>query len=131
MLKIAAPCPAFVDDSFFIADAVIVGIPVKEDIVRVRLADQHAIIERKEETGQLQFVGKNTMLVKDAVVPARPVHRDTARWLQFAGTVDVLHVSGHLCDKQAAVAVKGHRHRFGDIRFAQDQFHVVAGRQLE
>ncbi len=59
------------------------------------------------------------------------MHRDPAGGLPLAVAVDVLHVGPHFGDKHPAVAIE-HRHNgVRDFRFAEDQIHPVARRQLE
>jgi len=129
VLEVAPARAAFVDGMFFITDAVVIGVAVEKDVVGVRLPDEDAVVDGEEETGKRQVIRKDTMLVKDAVVPARPVHRDPAprRVLVFA--VDLLHVGVHLRHVKTTVAVEGHRDGLGDVGLAQDEFHAIARRQ--
>ena len=131
MLKIAAARAALIHWLLFIAHTVAVGVLVEIDVVRVGLADQHAIGQRQQQARQLQLVGKDAMHVVLAIALARPMHGHAARAHQLVRAVDVAHVAAHLRDEEPAVAIKSDANRLRDVRLAQDQLHAITGRQLE
>lgn len=126
VLEVAPARAAFIDGTLLVADSVSVSITIEKDIVGIRFPDEDPIVDGEKEAGKHQIVRKDTMLVKDAVVSARPVHRDPTlrRVLVFA--VDLLHVGVHLRDIKTTVAVEGHRDGFGDVGLAQDELHAIA-----
>ena len=131
MLQIAAARPALIHRLLFIAHAVAVRVLVEIDVVRVRLADQHAIGQRQQQARQLQLIGKDAMHVVFAIALARPMHRHAACAHQLVRAVDVAHVAAHLRDIEPAIAIKRDANRLRDVRLAQDQLHAIPRRQLE
>ena len=131
MLKIAAARSALIHGLLFIAHAIAVRVFVEIDVVRVGLADQHAIGEWQQQARQLQLVRKDAMHVVLAIALARPVHGHAARAHQFVRAIDVLHVAAHLRDVEPAIAIKSDANRLRDVRLAQDQLHAIPRRQLE
>jgi hypothetical protein len=59
------------------------------------------------------------------------MERDAAAVGDLAGAVDVLHVGAHLGDEHAPVAVEDRDNRLLDVRLGEDEFELVAGRDLE
>lgn len=131
MLQIATARAALIHRLLFIAHPIAVGVFVEVDVIRVRLADQHAIGHRQQQARQLELVGKDAMHVVFAIALARPMHGHAARAHQLVRAVDVAHVAAHLRDEEPAIAIEGHANRLRDIRLAQDKVHAITGRQLE
>ena len=119
MLQIAAARPALIHGLLLIAHAVGVGVFVEIDVVRVGLADQHAIGEWQQQARQLQLVRKDAMHVVLAIALARPMHGHAARAHQFVRAIDVLHVAAHLRDVEPAIAIEGQANRLRAIPWRQ------------
>ena len=132
MLQISPARPAREKRLLFIRHAVAVRVRVGEQIIRVRLAhDDAPFVQRHEHPRQHQPVDENAVPVIHAVAFRRPMQRDAARFGQLILAVDLLHVAAKFRHENPPVAIKRRDHRLLDVRLAQHQLRMVAGRQLE
>ena len=132
MLEIS-PAPASdVKRLLFVRDAVAIRVGVDEEIVRVCLAhDDAPLVQRHEHPRQHELVDENRVLVIHAVAFRRPVQGDAADLVELVLAIDVLHVAAQLGDKHPPVAIERDHARLLDVRLAQHQLKLVAGRELE
>ena len=96
------------------------------DVVGVRDAHEHAIIERQDHARQHDVVEIDAVLVEDAVALGASCRRDAAHGVELIVAVDVLHVGAHLHDIHAAIAIEDAGHGLLDLRFAEHEFELVA-----
>ena len=129
VLHVSAARSTFIKWALRLRHAVAVFIRPRHDVVRVRLADEHLVLQGLHHARDEQAVGKNRVLIKDPV--CHLVARDSRLRCDFIGALDVLHIRAHLHDVEAPISVKRHRHWLFDVRLAEHQLKRVAVAELD
>ena len=132
MLDVSGATEIRREQLFLVGDRISVGVRVLPDLVGVGLHRENRVgADRHREAGKDHLVDEHAVLLVDPVVVDVFVHGDAAGRRELAGRIRVLHVAANLDHEHPAVAVEGNLHRLFDVRFGEDRFDTVPGREHE
>jgi hypothetical protein len=133
LLHVPAPARADtgVEDLAPVGDAVAVRVHQQDDVIRVRLVGDDALVERQDHAREEQVVGEDGVAIVDAVFLRALVHADAACRFVLPAGVDVEHIAAELGDVEPAVSVERHHCRADDRRIRKHQFQSIPRRKDE
>ena len=132
VLEVAALGSALEPELLGVGDALPLGVAVDEDVLRIGLVDEDAIVEGEHHARQDELVAVDDVLVEATVALRAFVAGDHADGVMLVLAVDVLHVGAEFGDIHAAVAVEGDVDRLADaVALAEHKLQTVALRELD
>jgi len=128
-LAVAIQSDARVKDRALVGHPIAIRVLEADDVVRIGLIGEHALVERQQHARQDQFVLEDPVDVVVAITLAALVHTDDVFRCMLIRAIRVGHVRAHLSDVHPAVAVPCHCDRIDDVRLGHHQFQAIARRK--
>ena len=127
-VPVAADADAGIEDIPLVGHAVVVGIAVPDDVVRVRFVGENAVVvEREDHPREQHVIDEHGMPVVDAVSLGAFPTADPARRLVLTRRIGVAHVAPELRHVHAAVAVPLDDRGVVDIGIRGDELEAIPG----
>ena len=131
-VSVTADADPRIEDLLLVRHAVVVRVPVADDIVRVGLVDEDAVVvERDDHAREHDLVDEDGVLVVHAVASGALPARDAVGRFVLGRRIRVAHVTPELRDVHPTVAVPFEDRRVVDVGVSGDQLHAVPGGQQE
>ena len=127
-VPVAADADAGIEDVPLVGHAVVVGIAVLDDVVRMRFVGEDAVlVDREDHPREQDVIDEHGMPVVDAVSLGAFPAADPARRLVLRCRIGVAHVAPEFRHVHAAVAVPLDDRGVVDVGIRGDELHAIPG----